>query len=415
MPQSDDRITDQEVESIADATLRASIRQGDHVANHVAAATNAIHDDMMWTTSTEEVLARMRAANVVVQPQGIVPTPEQIERWRRLAHEAARSGVPTPPAPPQAGDIWTDEHGVTYARTHLRDIPMADNTMPRQIRIRDSVRQFAEQMQRGEGLHYRNQAAAFDEPPPAPVTPSANADIVDAEVPIYVPPELDWDEAPEWANWYAVDANGRAFFYDVQPTQMGNMWVAAPDRNHDCEPDGELPNMAERPHWRTMIYQRPTTVREQIHARQSRQSQEDSMPVPPPPPQTPLRLPTRHVSWSMFISQFGDHPTYHFCNRRVAAHLIPGADSVTVYIKLTPQLSEVAKTLIDAGVTFPGIGWDRTLVAFVSEVQHPEIQIETVFLWCKFLGTICAGQPATPPPGVVYGPARTLYDRMLAG
>ena len=29
--------------------------------------------------------------------------------------------------------------------------------------------------------------------------------------------QINWDKAPDWAKWWAVDSNGVAFFYDVKP------------------------------------------------------------------------------------------------------------------------------------------------------------------------------------------------------
>jgi hypothetical protein len=32
----------------------------------------------------------------------------------------------------------------------------------------------------------------------------------------------DWSEAPEWADWYAIDADGQCFWYENEPVKRGN-------------------------------------------------------------------------------------------------------------------------------------------------------------------------------------------------
>ncbi len=32
----------------------------------------------------------------------------------------------------------------------------------------------------------------------------------------------DWDSAPEWAQWWAVDADGAAFWYEYAPVLLGH-------------------------------------------------------------------------------------------------------------------------------------------------------------------------------------------------
>lgn len=38
-------------------------------------------------------------------------------------------------------------------------------------------------------------------------------------------PEPNWDEAPEWAQWLAVDANGVAWWYKEKPFLDGLQWL----------------------------------------------------------------------------------------------------------------------------------------------------------------------------------------------
>ena len=32
----------------------------------------------------------------------------------------------------------------------------------------------------------------------------------------------DWSQAPEWAEWYAIDADGQCFWYENEPIKRGN-------------------------------------------------------------------------------------------------------------------------------------------------------------------------------------------------
>ena len=34
----------------------------------------------------------------------------------------------------------------------------------------------------------------------------------------------DWKDAPEWANWLAMDADGRWYWYHNTPYVWGDMW-----------------------------------------------------------------------------------------------------------------------------------------------------------------------------------------------
>jgi hypothetical protein len=38
------------------------------------------------------------------------------------------------------------------------------------------------------------------------------------------PPQPDWSQAPSWSNWWAVDANGRAWWEQSEPTISLNLW-----------------------------------------------------------------------------------------------------------------------------------------------------------------------------------------------
>jgi hypothetical protein len=40
----------------------------------------------------------------------------------------------------------------------------------------------------------------------------------------------DWSQAPEWANYVAMDADGEWFWYSEEPTIVDNVWI--PDGGH---------------------------------------------------------------------------------------------------------------------------------------------------------------------------------------
>lgn len=42
------------------------------------------------------------------------------------------------------------------------------------------------------------------------LTQPAPADVADV-------PQPDWDTAPEWAQWWAVDSDGRGYWYEARP------------------------------------------------------------------------------------------------------------------------------------------------------------------------------------------------------
>src|SRR5688572_2979005 len=46
------------------------------------------------------------------------------------------------------------------------------------------------------------------------------------DTPTVPQPEPDWSQAPEWAQWWAVDANNSAYWYEIKPTLLINCWVA---------------------------------------------------------------------------------------------------------------------------------------------------------------------------------------------
>lgn len=45
--------------------------------------------------------------------------------------------------------------------------------------------------------------------------------------PTIVNPEPNWSLAPKWAEWWAIDANGSAFYYDKEPLRgpTNTVWI----------------------------------------------------------------------------------------------------------------------------------------------------------------------------------------------
>ncbi len=58
----------------------------------------------------------------------------------------------------------------------------------------------------------------------------------------------DWDEAPEWARWFAVDANGEAWWFEYKPEPLSFAW--------DCDEGRSARADAERDDWRDLLYSR---------------------------------------------------------------------------------------------------------------------------------------------------------------
>lgn len=74
-------------------------------------------------------------------------------------------------------------------------------------------------------------------------------------VPAPAMPQPDWSTAPERAGWWAVDAGGQAYFYDVEPTIGVLKWWAAKDAWVLTKPESvDLPIGVD---WRTTLTKRP--------------------------------------------------------------------------------------------------------------------------------------------------------------
>lgn len=262
---------------------------------------------------------------------------------------------------------------------------------------------------RGEGPHHRGMV--FDDPERPPVPAGNNADVCEPTVLPYVPPELDWARVPPEYNWVAVDPGGGMIAYGRPPRLGIEEWVlsSAPSpEERDFVVLCILPNMAERPQaWSSMLYQRPAGS--SPPPTPAPHDEDTSMPVTAPPASMPAPPP---AGWASFIGAQPPHVIQDFHRGQVKAHLIPTGDRITCYIRMSDRMRARAAVMWDAGVRFPGVGWDQNMNVFVSEVQHPEIQFEVLFRWCKFLGALCSGVAADLPPGVSYFKPQTPWEQV---
>lgn len=66
----------------------------------------------------------------------------------------------------------------------------------------------------------------------------------------------DWAAAPEWAQWYAVDADGAAHWCDEKPSRILGMseWWDEDHRRWSLDKQVDLPSGID---WRLCIWRRP--------------------------------------------------------------------------------------------------------------------------------------------------------------
>lgn len=71
------------------------------------------------------------------------------------------------------------------------------------------------------------------------------------------PPEPDWSQAPDWAQWWAVDADGTAVWYEAEPFVSDPfMW----DWNYTPHTQNKIDKILHIPigiDWRTTLRRRP--------------------------------------------------------------------------------------------------------------------------------------------------------------
>lgn len=68
-------------------------------------------------------------------------------------------------------------------------------------------------------------------------------------------PKPDWSEAPKWANWWAVDADGDVFFYKDEPVQRLDYWTVGAMGRYDHAGTVQLA-------WKDSKQQRPQETNE---------------------------------------------------------------------------------------------------------------------------------------------------------
>lgn len=64
-------------------------------------------------------------------------------------------------------------------------------------------------------------------------------------------PGPNWDEAPKWAEWWAMDENGDGYWYEGKPELGGLIWKQKDYTRY--EPDGVRANAQ----WRATLQPRP--------------------------------------------------------------------------------------------------------------------------------------------------------------
>ena len=58
----------------------------------------------------------------------------------------------------------------------------------------------------------------------------------------------DWASAPDWANWAAMDHDGRWFWFEKEPVKIENVWLSKFDSRE---------TQVGHENWRNSLQQRP--------------------------------------------------------------------------------------------------------------------------------------------------------------
>lgn len=69
---------------------------------------------------------------------------------------------------------------------------------------------------------------------------------------------VDWNKAPDWSNYWAVDSDGKAYWYRVKPTQMSIVWAIP----YSCEDTTSAPKFEYSGDWKKSLTERPVNWRE---------------------------------------------------------------------------------------------------------------------------------------------------------
>lgn len=69
----------------------------------------------------------------------------------------------------------------------------------------------------------------------------------------------DWSQAPEWAQWYAIDANGEAAWYSIEPMadDQDFCWFILNDGSQPVPLDADMVDIPLGVDWRLLKWQRP--------------------------------------------------------------------------------------------------------------------------------------------------------------
>lgn len=83
--------------------------------------------------------------------------------------------------------------------------------------------------------------------------------IVQATVEAYDALAPDWSQAPEWAQWYAIDANGEAAWYSIEPMadDQDFCWFILNDGSQPVPLDADMVDIPLGVDWRLLKWQRP--------------------------------------------------------------------------------------------------------------------------------------------------------------
>lgn len=77
--------------------------------------------------------------------------------------------------------------------------------------------------------------------------------------PLDVPaaPHPDWSQAPEWATWWAVDADCHVWWWELEPMVSGSGWTPMQFLDSGRGHRGEVVDIPLGVDWRVLKQQRP--------------------------------------------------------------------------------------------------------------------------------------------------------------
>ena len=69
-------------------------------------------------------------------------------------------------------------------------------------------------------------------------------------------PSPPWAEVPKWFNWFAMDENGKQFYYEGRPINQGSSWIFRSGAFLNIHNDHRIPVTCD---WKDSLVERPTT------------------------------------------------------------------------------------------------------------------------------------------------------------